>query len=299
MKKLIPILALTLVTAMWGSTFFMIRTDALNELSASDFLTVRFFMAAILATVIWGRDLLRADRKTLALGFGLGLLYGIAQLVQTIGLYTTDASVSGFITAMYIVIVPVVALVVFREQFKPITWLWVALAGVGLAALSLKGWSFGAGEFLTFVGAIFFAIQVAGLSVVAPGRSAGALTTLQMWGTVAVSFFPAVSDGIQLPQSGLVWAELIYMATVCSVGAIFLETWAQARMSSTEAALIMAAEPLFATLFAVVFGGETLTLRLAIGAAFIMTAIVSAQLTGVRPDRILEDSTKDKVRIEV
>lgn len=283
MTKLFPILALTAVTAMWGSTFFMIHNDTLAQMPASDFLAVRFCIAFVAAALIWFQDLKRADRRTWMLGLGLGVIYGFGQLFQTVGLYFTTASKSGFITAIYIVLVPVVALVVFRERFRRLTWLWVVIAGLGLAALSLRGWSFGAGEALTFLGALCYAMQVAALSVVAPGRSAGALTAMQMLATSLVSLGPALSDGIQLPQTSTVWLQLLYMALLCAVGAVFLQTWAQARMSSTEAALIMSTEPLFATIFAVIFGGEHLSWRLLVGGTLIMTAIVAAQLTGVRP----------------
>lgn len=292
MKKLIPILALASVCAAWGSTFFMVKDHVLDDVPASDFLTVRFTLAALIACALWFRELRTAGWKTLALGFGAGVLYGLGQLAQTWGLNLTSPATSGFITAMSIVFVPFVALILFRERFKPITWLWMLLATLGLAALSLQGWSFGLGELITLLGALFFAIQVATLGVISPGRPAGALATMQMVGTAAVNAVPALSDGeLTLPSSGAAWASLIYMVLICAVGALFIQTWAQARMSSTEAALIMACEPLFATLFSVVFSGEALTWRLLVGGTLIMVAIVAAQLVGVHPD----DNKPDRV----
>lgn len=298
MKKLVPILALTLVTAIWGSTFFMIHDDVLDALPAADFLTIRFVIATVAACLLWWKDLKSADWKTLAVGFGVGILFGLGQLTQTLGLHTTTASTSGFITAMYIVMVPFVALILFQERFKPITWLWMVIATVGLAALSLDGWSFGVGELLTLLGAVFYATQVASLGVASPGRSAGALTAMQMVGTVAVNAVPAFADGgLTFPPTAIVWGEVVYMALVCAVGAVFLQTWAQARMSSTEAALIMSTEPLFATLFAVIFSGEALTWRLLVGGTCIMVAIVAAQLVGVHPDEPVETTPSAKPKI--
>lgn len=284
MKKLIPILALTSVAAVWGSTFFMIHDHVLEEVPAPDFLTVRFIIAAVAACLLWFKELLAADWKTLALGFGLGVFYGLGQLFQTWGLNLTTPATSGFITAMYVVMVPFVALILFRERFKPVTWLWMLLAALGLAVLSLQGLSFGIGELLTLLGAVFFALQVATLGVVSPGRSAGALTAMQMVATAVVNAFPALSDGtLTMSPNATVWVELIYMALISALGALFVQTWAQARMSSTQAALIMSSEPLFATLFAVVFSGEALTWRLLVGGTLIMIAIVAAELVGVHP----------------
>ncbi|EFU80045.1 DMT family transporter [Mobiluncus curtisii] len=285
MKKLIPIFALALACAAWGSTFFMVKDHVLAEVPAADFLTVRFALASVVACLLWFRELRTAGWKTLALGFGAGVLHGLGQLSQTWGLNMTTAATSGFITAMSVVLVPFVAMILFRERFKPITWLWMLLATLGLAALSLRGWSFGLGELITLLGAVFFAAHVASLGVISPGRSAGALAAMQMVGPAVVNAVPALSDGeLTLPPNAIVWADLVYMALICALGTLFVQTWAQARMSSTEAALIMACEPLFATLFSVVFSGEALTWRLLVGGSLIMVAIVAAQLSGVHPD---------------
>ena len=104
MKKLIPILALASVCAAWGSTFFMVKDHVLDDVPASDFLTLRFTLAALIACALWFRELRTAGWKTLALGFGAGVLYGLGQLAQTWGLNLTSPATSGFITAMSIVL---------------------------------------------------------------------------------------------------------------------------------------------------------------------------------------------------
>ena len=144
---------LVLVTAIWGSTFFLIR-DLLEHVPTTDFLSVRFSIAAVVMLLVFRRQTVALRSRDLRLGLALGAVYGVAQVLQTTGLETTDASVSGFITGTYVVLTPVLAAVILRERIGPPTWAAVALATVGLAILSLRGLSIGTGEAVTLASAV-------------------------------------------------------------------------------------------------------------------------------------------------
>ena len=120
------------VTAVWGSTFFLIR-DLVAHVPSADFLAVRFAIAAVVMALVFRRQLLALSRREVGIGVGLGVLYGLAQLLQTVGLEHTDASVSGFVTGTYVVLTPIFGAVLFRDRLRPTTWLAVALATAGLA----------------------------------------------------------------------------------------------------------------------------------------------------------------------
>ena len=92
---------LVLVTAIWGSTFFLIK-GAVASHDPLDFLSVRFLIAAVIVALVFHRRLRRLGRREWLIGLGLGAVYGIAQVLQTWGLTMTDASVSGFITGTYV-----------------------------------------------------------------------------------------------------------------------------------------------------------------------------------------------------
>ena len=129
---------LVLLTAVWGSTFFLIR-DLVETVPPTDFLAVRFSIAAVLMLLIFWPHVRRLRRHEWVVGLGLGAVYGVAQLLQTVGLAHTDASVSGFITGTYVVLTPVFSALLLRERVPPSTWGAVALATVGLGVLSLHG----------------------------------------------------------------------------------------------------------------------------------------------------------------
>src|SRR3954468_8693621 len=98
------LIALLAMTAAWGSTFFMIK-DVVTRIPVPDLLTVRFAIAAVALAIVAGPRL-KMPADTLRRGVLLGLLYGIAQLLQTFGLAHTAASVSGFLTGLYVVLTP-------------------------------------------------------------------------------------------------------------------------------------------------------------------------------------------------
>src|SRR5262245_23012040 len=129
--RVLPTLALVGVTAAWGSTFFMIK-DLLHEMSVLDFLSIRFAIAAVVLGAIAPRSLLRLDGDELRYGAVLGLVYGTAQVLQTTGLERTAATVSGFVTGMYVVMTPILASFLLKERITRRIWIAVAISTVGL-----------------------------------------------------------------------------------------------------------------------------------------------------------------------
>lgn len=274
-------LLLLAVTAVWGSTFFLIH-DLVAHVPPADFLAVRFAIAAVVMAGVFRRQTLALSRREVLVGLGLGVLYGLAQLLQTMGLQHTDASVSGFVTGTYVVLTPVLGAVLLRDRISRATWVAVALATVGLAALSLRGLSMGVGEALTLVAATLYALHIIGLGRYSTASSANGLATVQAFTITAVAATAALPGGITLPSTGSQWASLLYMALIAGAVALWAQTWAQSHLPATRAAIVMTMEPVFAALFAVVFGGESLTARMLVGGALVLAAMYVVELGGRR-----------------
>ena len=203
---------LVLVTAIWGSTFFLIR-DLLVTLPATDFLASRFTIAALLMLVIFWGPVRRLRRREWVVGLGLGVVYAAAQLLQTVGLASTDASVSGFITGTYVVLTPVLSALLLRERLGRVTWYAVGLASLGLAVLSLRGLSIGAGEALTLACAVVYALHIIGLGRWSTLDHATGMAAVQMVAIAVVSVGAALPGGVRLPSGSGQWAAVLYMAT--------------------------------------------------------------------------------------
>jgi len=275
---------LILLTAVWGSTFFLIR-GLVTTVPPVDFLAIRFTIAALLMVVVFWRPMSRLGRGEWLAGLGLGGLYGLAQILQTIGLAHTDASVSGFITGTYVVLTPLLSALLLRERVPRTTWYAVLLATCGLAVLSLNGVSIGLGEGLTLGCAVVYALHILGLGRLSTPSHATGMAAVQMVVIAVLCDVVAAPDGITWPQGGGQWASVLYMAVAAGAVALWVQTWAQAHLSATRAAIVMTLEPVFAALFAVLLGGELLTLRMVFGGLLVLAAMYLVELLGRRADR--------------
>lgn len=270
-------LALLAMTACWGSTFFLIK-DLLDRVPTLDFLAVRFAIATLALLVLAPRALGRLSAESRRHAVVLGLVYGVAQILQTAGLAHTAASVSGFITGMYVVMTPLLAALLLRTRITPVTWLAVALATSGLAVLTLQGFAVGYGEALTLVAAVLYALHIVGLGAWSRPREAIGMTIVQIMVITVICFIATVPDGIVLPSTGRDWLSVVYMAVFAAALALVAQTWAQAHLTPTRSAIIMSMEPVFAAFFAVLLGSESITVRLLVGGAMVFGAMLVVEL---------------------
>lgn len=225
------------------------------------------------------------------MGLALGFVYAIAQLAQTYGLSKAAASVSGFLTALYVVGTPLVAWILWRAQVGRATIVAVFLALAGAAVLGLSGLHVGIGELALLACAAVYSVHVALLSRWSVGRDALALGAIQILSLGLVHTLVTLPDGITLPQ-GTDWATILYLAVAAGLTALVAQSWAQARMDAARAAVIMAMEPVFSASFAVALGGELLTWRLVVGGSLILAATLLAELAPVLRRRRMIDGLR-------
>jgi drug/metabolite transporter (DMT)-like permease len=276
-KTLLATLTLLGITAAWGSTFFLIK-DLLERVPTLDFLGVRFAIAAVALVLVAPRALGRLSREARRHAVVLGLLYGLGQILQTAGLAHTPASVSGFITGLYVVATPLFAAALLHTRITWLTWAAVLLAAVGLAVLTLNGLSVGYGEALTFVAAMLYALHIVGLGAWSTATDAMGLAILQLIVIAVVCLACTAPNGLVLPDRASDWLSLLYMALIPGALGIVGQTWAQAHLPPTRTAIVMSMEPVFAAFFAVLLGGESLTSRMLLGGAFVLAAMLVVEL---------------------
>jgi drug/metabolite transporter (DMT)-like permease len=269
--------ALLAVTACWGSTFFLIH-DLLARVPTLDFLAVRFAIASATLVLLAPKALGRLTRESRRHAVVLGCLYGVAQILQTAGLAKTPASVSGFITGMYVVATPIFAALILRSRIGVLTWAAVVLAMAGLGVLTLSGFSIGYGEALIFVAAMVYALHIVGLGAWSDARQTLGMAIVQLIVITVICLVCTAPNGIVLPDRTSDWISVLYMAVFAGAGAMIGQTWAQAHLPPTRAAIIMSMEPVFAALFADLFGGESATVRMIFGGVLVLAAMLIAEL---------------------
>lgn len=273
----LAIIGLLVITAIWGSTFPMLK-GIVSRMPSADFLAVRFAIALVVVAALRPTAVLRLTRTEWLQGLTVGLAYGVAQLMQTIGLETTAASVSGFVTGMYVVFTPLLAAVVFRRRIAGWVWVAVALSAAGLGVLSLHGFSVSSGVFITLGGAFLYGVQIICLGSWSTSRNAWGLTVAQLIAVTVVCAVGAAPGGLEVPARTDDWLVLAYMAIAAGAAAMLIQTWAQAHIAPAKAAVTMTTEPVWAGVFAVLIGGEAFGWRLGLGGALVVAAMFLVEL---------------------
>jgi len=265
--------ALLSVSAAWGFAFVVMK-DAIERQTVNNFLFSRFVLAVVVMILIRPQCIKLFNRDLLVRASTAGLFLGAGYILQTLGLKLTGAAITGFITGLYVVFTPLIAAVVLKARITLITWACVGVATLGLALLSLQGWSIGFGELLVLGSAFAFGAHIIALGKWSPGRDAYAMTVVQLAMCALLTGIASLFEGgYQLPPDRGVWATVIFTAVVCTAVAFVIQTWSQAHMSTTKVAVILTMEVVFAAFFAIIIGGETLTLQKAIGGVLVVIAM--------------------------
>lgn len=264
--------ALLAVAMAWGWSFVIMK-DAIDLQSVNNFLFTRFSVAVVVLVMIRPNILRLLNRDLVTRAGAAGIFLGAGYIFQTLGLERTGAAITGFVTGLYIVLTPIFASIFLRQRVNRFTWICIAIATIGLAFLSIRGWSVGFGELLIFISAIFFAIHIIALSKWSSGRDAYAMTVVQLAMCAILSGIASIPGGYSPPPDLGVWGVVIFTAVFATAIAFIIQTWSQAHMSATKVAVILTMEVVFAALFAILFGGESLTLQSIIGGLLVITAM--------------------------
>jgi drug/metabolite transporter (DMT)-like permease len=268
---------LVLVTAVWGYTFVPVQR-AVDGFPLFTFLALRFAVSTVVLAPFAAAPLWRLPRSGYGAGLAAGSLLALAYALQTAGLHLTTVSSTGFITGLYVVLTPLLALAFFRTPVPAAAWLGVALSLVGL--LLLNGVPGGSlyGNALVLGNAFAQALQIALMERFAPRYDARALTFLQM--AVATCGFLLLASArgeFSWPDTGVVWYAVLATGVFAGAFGYLVATWVQARTTAARAALVFTLEAPFAALFGVVLLRERLGWIGWTGCAVMLAGIVIAE----------------------
>lgn len=276
------VLLLILVTAIWGSTFAVVKT--LGELlDAPTLIAWRFVVAALaLLPVVMlrrGRPEVHPPSPTplwrdgLLLGAWLIAGYG----TQTIALQTTSANRAAFFTALSVVMVPVWLTLVQGRRMPWTLWLALPLAVAGLGLLSWEGGAFVIGDAWALACAVTYAGFIIALERLAHRHAALPFTLAQLLAVTGLgAAWMLLSGHLSVPPAAA-WGPLLYLGVVATALTTLLQTVGQRQVSAAEASLIYALEPVTATFFSFLLIHERVGLRGALGGALVVIATVLSQ----------------------
>lgn len=272
--------ALLATASAWGASFTVVR-DVLAQIAPEPFIAWRFTIAgAILLAIAWLRRSL--SRNQLFPGLILGLLVFTGYEAQTHGLRFISAPRSAFLTGLYVVMVPFADRLVYRTRIGAQAWIGSVLALAGTAVL-VGGFdarpSFG--DWLTIFCAVLFALHVILSARWSVERSATGLAAIQVMfvGLAAIPLTPFAPKPVLSTGVAVV---ILFTAVVTTALAFAALMWGQARVSATEAAVILAFEPVAAAITAIVWDHEPVTVSFVVSSVLILAAMVISQLPAPR-----------------
>ncbi|TML26016.1 MAG: DMT family transporter [Actinobacteria bacterium] len=269
--------ALIAMTAIWGVTFVQVK-DAVALYPLFAFLAVRFAIATLTLAVPGTRRVRSLGSPGIAAGALLGLLLAAGYALQTAGLERTTVSGTGFITGMYVVLTPLIALAFFRSRIAAVTWAGVTVSTVGLALLSGVHAGSVVGDLLVLAAAAVYSLQIVLMERFAPRYDAVAFTLVEMAAAcTGLGVVALARSELGVPHGWTVWGALLVTGVFASALGFLVQTWAQQRTSATRTALAFTMEPVFAALFGITLAGDRLGALGWTGCAAIMVGILLAE----------------------
>lgn len=285
MKKWLAIGGLILVTVIWGGGF--VASDmALGSMKPFQIMMVRFLLASVLMGMIsMGQHKKEGKLENRAGAIKAGILMGIALFagfaLQIIGLQYTTPSKNAFLTALNVVIVPFIAFIILKKKVVMKGIIGAIMSVIGVALLSLNGnLTLSLGDGLTLLCAVGFAFQIFFTGEFVKKYPASVLNMVQMITAFVLSAVSLVIFGendFQVTTQG--WLSVLYLGVISTTVCYLLQTACQKYVDETKAAIVLSMESVFGTIFSIIILHEVITLRMVIGCATILAAVIISNLS--------------------
>jgi drug/metabolite transporter (DMT)-like permease len=277
-------LVLVLMSMIWGATF-LVTKGTLRLIGPFTYLGLCYTVATLTLVGIFHKRLMRLTRVELLSGCLIGVFLFAGYGFQTVGLQWTTVSKAGFLTGLYVPLVPLFALLFLRQRIPGVALLGVALSVIGLLLLSLSpqfNLVFGKGEVLLLCCAVAFALQVILVGKFAPDVDAINLAIVQLGLTAVLSFIavPLAHEPIAPPPL-IAWIPVLLLGLLDMAFTLTAMNWIQQYVSSTRATLIYSLEPMWAAFFGLLLAGDVLSLMAWLGCLSIFSGMVIGRLDGI------------------
>ncbi|WFD11959.1 DMT family transporter [Tepidibacter hydrothermalis] len=273
-------LALLFVTIGWGASFILTK-NSLSELETYNFLAIRFFIAFIISSCIFFKNMIKADKKSIKYELILGIILYAHYAFQTVGLNYTTPSKSAFITGSNVIMVPILSALMIKEfpQKKSLVSAILALIGLAMLTLNENITSINRGDIYTLICAVVFAIYIIFVGKYTWECESIALAVIQFGVVAFLSSITSIAiESPVMPSSNDIWINIIILSVICTSGAFIIQSVAQKFTTSNHTALIYSAEPVFAAMFGYFLYSEVITIKTGIGAFLILLGMIISEV---------------------
>jgi drug/metabolite transporter (DMT)-like permease len=270
---------LVIAGVIWGGNFVLVKY-AMGEMPPLYYLGLRFLVGAVLLLPFSFSRLRKLNRQGWLIGCGVGVVLFAGFALQTVGLQSTSPGVSGFLTGLYVIMVPLIIGLFTGRWPSPMVGIGVVVVAGGFAVLSLYGeLSFGWGEVFTLLATIFWALHILGVGYGSTRISAMAFVQLQLTVCAVLSLAGAfVFEGPVLFPGWGAMAAVLWTGVMGGLVAYMLVVLGQRYTPPTLAGVLMSLEAVFALIVSIAVGYDTLTLRTLLGFALVFAGTMLARL---------------------
>lgn len=278
-KQTLAVLGLLTVTAIWGSTFILVKWTV-AQMDVYYFLFLRFLAASIFMVVIFPGQFKKIDLATVKAALVLGALMCVAFIAQTEGLRFTTASNSAMITGLYMVFIPFCLFIYPVEKPLLFSLAGILLALPGMFLLTRYGFNgINKGDIVTLVAAFAFAWQIIFTGVYSKRHSIVPLVVIQFVLITVVCGVITLAKGSETTSiSPIAWTTIIVTAVFATGLALSVQVAAQRVIDPTRAGIIFAMEAVFGALFGWWLGGEAMTPAAFAGACLMVGGMAISEI---------------------
>lgn len=279
MRKYIGEFGLIVVAIIWGSGF-VATAMTLKAYTPYQSMAGRFLVGAIFLAIIFHKQLKNIQRSTIIKGIILGAILYIAFALQTVGLSYTTPSKNAFLTAVNVIAVPIICYVLFKQRLDrfEVIGAFLTIIGIGLLSVDFSG-AINIGDVLSLLCAFAFAFHIIYTGKFVETEKPVSLTIIQFSSAAIIGFIVILVRGEMHFSADLTpLVSLIYLGVFSTGIAFFLQTYAQQFVSETKAAIILSTEAVWGMFFSIIIIQEVVNLKMAIGAAIIIVAILITEL---------------------
>ena len=273
-------LMLVAMALIWGYSFLTMKT-VLDTVPTFMLLACRFLLSAVIMFIIF-RKRIKAHFNREYLGFGVLMCCVIwsAYAAQSLGLVDTTPGKNAFLTGTYCILVPFIALILFKERVTKWHIASALLCLVGVGFVALDNFSIQMGDLMTLVGAVFFAVDMAVVGHIGRTRDVSVLTSWMFLFVGLFSFAATTAFEPRVPAEQWtpeIIGQLVFLAVVCTTIGLLLQNQALSHVPPATGSLLLSLESPSGVLFSVLMAGEVLTGKLIFGFMLIFLSIVLSE----------------------
>lgn len=273
-------LMLVAMALIWGYSFLTMKT-VLDTVPTFMLLACRFLLSAVIMFIIFHKRIkAHFNREYLGFGVLMGCVIWSAYAAQTLGLVDTTPGKNAFLTGTYCILVPFIALILFKERVTKWHIASALLCLVGVGFVALDNFSIQMGDLMTLVGAVFFAVDMAVVGHIGRTRDVSVLTS---WMFLFVGLFSLAATTAFEPRvpaeqwTPEIVGQLVFLAVVCTTIGLLLQNQALSHVPPATGSLLLSLESPSGVLFSVLMAGEVLTGKLIFGFVLIFLSIVLSE----------------------